>query len=355
MKNRQFAYGIIEGFYGRPWSWEDRDSTLAFMQEHGYEFYIYAPKSDKFLRDQWKDAWPQAEFHRLSIFAQNCKENGIRFGIGLSPLEIYFDFSRQAKNDLKRKIRLINALKPDILSLLFDDMKGDNAKMAALQIDVLNYTMDVSDADSLIMCPTYYTTSSILEKVFGKMPENYFEDIGKLTDPSVDIFWTGEEVCSNEYSETHLKTMTGLLGRKPFIWDNYPVNDGSRLAPFLRLRAFTGRPYRMSEWTAGHAVNPMNQARLSRIPMRSLQDNYVLKTGYSPEAAFVNAIQTLCGGELADCLLEDYEYFNDKGLESMSTEEKAAFIEKYSAFQSPYAREIVDWLEGKYEPAAVPV
>ena len=31
------------------------------------------------------------------------------------------------------------------------------------------------------------------------------------------------------------------MRRKPFLWDNYPVNDGPRMSQFLHLRAFTGR------------------------------------------------------------------------------------------------------------------
>ena len=352
---KHFTYGVIEGFYGRPWSWKDRDDVVAFMQEHGYDFYIYAPKSDRYLREQWQQPWPEKEYDQLLNFAETCQAKGIRFGIGLSPLEIYFDFSAKAKNDLKQKVQLINNLKPDLFSLLFDDMKGDKAKMAELQIDVLNYTMDVSTAESFILCPTYYTTNPILEQIFGKMPDKYFEDIGRLTDSSVDIFWTGDEVCSTEYTETHLKSVTEMLDRKPFIWDNYPVNDAPWMSPFLHLRAFTGRSHRMSEWTAGHAVNPMNQACLSQIPMRTLRDNYALMGAYSPEKAFVEAVRTLCGNELGECLIEDCDWFQDVGLEKMSPEEKVASAEKYRSFQSPYAKEVVDWLEGKYAPSTVPV
>ncbi|MCP4752703.1 MAG: hyaluronidase [Proteobacteria bacterium] len=350
MRERQFAFGVIEGFYGKPWSWEDRRQCAEFLQEHGYEFYIYAPKSDRYLREQWQEDWPQKEYDRLIEFSETCREKGIRFGIGLSPMEIYFDFSGKAKEDLKRKIRLIDDLKPDIFSLLFDDMKGDKAKLAELQIDVLNYAMDASTAESFIICPTYYTDDPILEQIFGNMPDNYLEDIGKLVDSSVDVFWTGDKVCSTQYTEEHLKKVTDLLGRKPFIWDNYPVNDAPWMSPFLHLRGFSGRSHRMSEWTAGHAVNPMNQAWLSQIPMRTLQKSYALKKDYDSEASFREASRTLCGEKLGECLIQDRDCFQDRGLENMSQEEKAAFAKKYRSYQSSYAQEVVDWLEGKYQP-----
>jgi hypothetical protein len=42
--------GMIEGFYGKPWTWEEREENVAWLARHGYRFYLYAPKADPFLR-----------------------------------------------------------------------------------------------------------------------------------------------------------------------------------------------------------------------------------------------------------------------------------------------------------------
>jgi len=42
--------GIIEGFYGPLWTWAERRSLVKSLAPHGYEFYLYAPKADPFLR-----------------------------------------------------------------------------------------------------------------------------------------------------------------------------------------------------------------------------------------------------------------------------------------------------------------
>ena len=57
-KKRASQLGIIEGFFGREWQWEDRANYAEFLAQHHYDFYIYAPKSDKFLRTQWQQDWP---------------------------------------------------------------------------------------------------------------------------------------------------------------------------------------------------------------------------------------------------------------------------------------------------------
>src|SRR5690606_279775 len=54
-------FGLIEGFYGRPWSWEERAGTIETLAPHGYRFYLYAPKADPYLRKRWKEPHPDME------------------------------------------------------------------------------------------------------------------------------------------------------------------------------------------------------------------------------------------------------------------------------------------------------
>jgi beta-N-acetylglucosaminidase len=42
--------GIIEGYFGRAWSWDDRGAVIARLAPAGYCFYHYAPKIDAKLR-----------------------------------------------------------------------------------------------------------------------------------------------------------------------------------------------------------------------------------------------------------------------------------------------------------------
>jgi hypothetical protein len=51
--------GIIEGFFGKPWDWESRLSGTDFLRDCSYQFYIYAPKSESFLRRRWREPIPR--------------------------------------------------------------------------------------------------------------------------------------------------------------------------------------------------------------------------------------------------------------------------------------------------------
>jgi len=349
MTDRRFSCGIIEGFYGRMWRWKDRIASIDFLYDIDFKYYIYAPKGDHYLREKWRLDWPDDQYNRIMTFSEICKRGGIQFGVGLSPMEIYDNFEKKEKDELRHKVLMINDLRPDILCLCFDDMRGGKSQLAENQAKVFDFITDISTAKRYFLCPTYYSYDPVLEKLFGKMPDNYLPDLGKMIDPEAEILWTGTKVCSTEYIESHLSEVADLIRRKPFIWDNYPVNDAPWMSTYLHIRAFTNRPYHMSEWTSGHAANPMNQAWLSQIPLKTLYMNYALKDQYDPELAFVESTKGLCGETLGACILDDVSSFQDRGLQEMSEKEKDSLIKKYGSFKSPYAAEIVEWLEGKYE------
>ena len=348
--------GVIEGFYGEPWSWEERAGYAAFLKRHGFSFYIYAPKADGFMRKKWREPFPEELEKKLTILSGQCRAAGVEFGVGFSPYEIYLSpFNCEVKSLLQARINVFNRIGVDKFGLLMDDMKGDSPELAARQIEIVNWVAARSTAKQLIFCPTYDSLDPVLEKLFGKKPEGYLETLGKELDPKVRFFWTGELVCSKSYSAGHLRAMTDLLGRKPFLWDNYPVNDGPRMCKFLHLRPMTGRPASMGEWLSGHAVNPMNQPTLSRISLLTLKFSYELGEAYKPAEAFLEAAQTITCREMALRLEKDIPDFMDRGLDKFTAEERAALKEAYGPYldssenrTAKAAREIIDWLDGRY-------
>lgn len=344
----KFNIGVIEGFFGKQWDWEVRCNYAQFLKNNSYDFYIYAPKADRHLRKDWRQDWSNAHWQELIQLGYIYHQAGLKWGIGFSPFEIYLNYDVQAIKDLEDKIRYLNHLRLDMLAVLFDDMRGDCREISKIQVDIVHRIAELSNAKTFIMCPTYYTYDPILDKLFGEKPDNYLQTLGKALDPVIDVFWTGPEVCSKSYPESHLKEVGELLGRQPFIWDNYPVNDGAKISQYLHLKAFENRPYQMSELVSGHAVNPMNQAHLSQIPLMTLTMSYQRQNSYSPSDAFLEAVERLCPAELAHALVEDVSLFQDYGLEQLPTNIRQYLTKKYEAFDSPYAREVLQWLKGEY-------
>lgn len=348
--------GVIEGFYGEPWSWDERAGYAPFLKQYGFSFYIYAPKADGYMRKKWREPFPADLEAKLARLSAQCHASGIEFGVGFSPYEIYLSpFNGEVKDLLQNRIDAFNRIGVDKFGLLMDDMKGDSPDLAKRQTEIVNWAAGRSKAKQLIFCPTYYSLDPVLEKLFGKKPDGYLEQLGKELDPKVRLFWTGELVCSKGYSEEHLKATAATLGRKPFLWDNYPVNDGPRMCKFLHLRPMTGRPSAIGDWLAGHSVNPMNQPTLSRIPLLTLKFSYEQGVEYRPEEAFLKAAEIVTCREMALQLEKDLPDFMDRGLDRLAEPERARLKKTYEPYLSSSlnrtagaAREIADWLGGRY-------
>jgi hyaluronoglucosaminidase len=339
--------GLIEGYFGQPWPMTDRKAVISALAMRGYSFFHYAPKADSFLRRRWREPHPDDAFAALADLAAHCRAAGVRFGVGLSPYALFQDFSGAARTDFVAKVRTLDALGLDDLAILFDDMRGDFPELAARQAEIVHCAMAETRATRIFTCPSYYTDDRVLDIVFGPRPAGYLEALGRRLDPSVQVYWTGEEVCAREYSPGHLRRVAQTLARKVTLWDNYPVNDGPRMSRFLHLRGFTGRPAAIATEIAAHAVNPALQPHLSLIPCATLRSSYSEGSAYEYMRAFRDAARALCGPELADAFERDLMAFQDQGLERLG-ERAAALRGKYEAFDSPFAHEIVAWLNGLY-------
>jgi len=339
--------GLIEGFFGRPWSWAERADTIRFLAPRGYGFYLYAPKADAHLRRRWREPHPEEVLAELASLRETCRAEGVRFGIGLSPFELHLQPEAGWQDALARKLADLAQLRPDDIAILFDDMRGDVPDLAARQAAIVQFAAERAGADRIFCCPSYYSDDPIVDAAFGERPPFYLEQLGRLLDPAIRIFWTGEEVCAREFSPGHLARIAGQLRRKPFLWDNYPVNDGARMAQHLHLRAFTGRPAAIAGQIAGHGVNPASQPVLSRIPALTLAESYRDGEAYEYGAAFARAARAVLGEDLAARVGRDLLALQDRGLDRLA-ERRAVLRARYAAFDHPAAREIMRWLDGHW-------
>ena len=113
--------GVIEGFYGEPWSWGERTDYAIFLKKNGFSFYIYAPKADGYLRKKWREPFPKLLEEKLSKLAGQCHSAGIEFGLGFSPYEIYLTpFDLEAKRLLQHRLDVFNRIGVNKLCILMD-------------------------------------------------------------------------------------------------------------------------------------------------------------------------------------------------------------------------------------------
>lgn len=340
--------GIIEGFFGRPYSWDERADLVRALGSAGYGFYLYAPKADAHLRKLWREPYSDHQLEALASFASVCRAEGVRFGVGLSPYELYRDFDGAARNALAAKLEQLASLGLDDLGVFFDDMRGDLPDLAARQVEIVHWIAGRVPEARLIVCPSYYSDDPVLDRVFGQRPPNYLEDLGLGLGPAIEIMWTGEEVCSLQFTTAHLDRVAGQMRRKPFLWDNYPVNDGPRMSRRLHLRAFTGRPAAIGDRIAAHGINTASQAVLTRIPALTLLDSYRDGEAYAYGDSFRRAARQVLGEDFAGLVERNLLALQDSGLDGMSDELKGRLRHRLVEYDHPAAREIEAWLDGAY-------
>jgi hypothetical protein len=341
--------GLIEGFFGIAWSWDARRDAVQTLAPHGYRFFLYAPKADSYLRRRWQEPHPDAELQDLAAFAAFCRGHGVRFGIGLTPFELHLSPGEDWRSLVDSKLASLAGIGLNDLAILFDDMRGDVPELAERQAAIVQHAASHGLASRVICCPSYYSDDPVLDRAFGQRPERYLETLGRLLDPAIEIMWTGEEVCSREYSPAHLDRIAEQIGRKPFLWDNYPVNDGPRMSQHLHLRAFTGRPGGIGGHISAHGINPASQPQLSLVPALTLAMSYRQGEAYSYGAAFDEAAADLLGPDLARRLRIDLLSFQDRGRDRIGPHRTAELRNIYAAFRHPAADEVVAWLDGVYE------
>lgn len=357
--------GVIEGYYGRPWNWSDRYSFVRFLAEYKLNTFIYAPKADAKLRHDWREPWTDSELDRLHELARTASEVGVSFGVGFSPIGVVdlspADSLTQSKDSesLAVKLRQIASLNVQTLCLLFDDVPETGKNMATTQLKLYNRVASICLPERLIVCPSYYSSDPQLERLFGPRPEHYWTDLGRGLDSGTDFFWTGERVCSADYSVENLLFIADQFSRLPVIWDNYPVNDGAKLSRFLNLGPFLGRDALKSH-SAGQLVNPMNQSFLSRLSIATILGLYeeTDAVGEQPtrqDRRWEAAARRQLSGDLFADLKKNRDLFQREGLDGLSDEHRQALVGKYCRHDSPFGNEVVDWLEDRYlfDPACL--
>ena len=102
-------------------------------------------------------------------------------------------------------------------------------------------------------------------------------------------------MVSVRIAEEDVREFEEVIGRKPFLWDNYPVNDYYRIGakwdrPRLNMGPFMGREPAIIRHLAGYFSNPMNEPEASKIPLLTLSDYLDNPSGYSPERSFERAV-----------------------------------------------------------------
>ena len=206
--------GIVEGFYGRSLSFDDRHSIVQSLSKNNLNYYLYAPKEDPFLRNHI-DLEPTPEWQNLfKDFVNLSTKHNVTIGVGLAPID------KKHTSELANKIKLFVDLGISNFSLLFDDI--DQEFSLVEQLDIFHETKNNFNDISLNFCPTVYC-SELIDK--DKNHQDYFNEFCSIFPKDEDFFWTGEKVISKNINKECEKILEPFNKSNICIWDNYFTTD----------------------------------------------------------------------------------------------------------------------------------
>jgi hyaluronoglucosaminidase len=276
--------GVIEGFYGPPWSPPDRLAVIEFLAARGMNAYVYAPKSDPKHRSRWRDAYDAAELASFGTLAARTAHHHTKFGFALSP---GLDMDYRGKDDrdvLVAKFAPLLDAGVEWVVLALDDIPN-RPGLAVEQADLATWLLEALRARHadlhLTLVPTEYV---------GTRPTAYLADLAAGLPPAVDVMWTGPTVCSPVVRAADARAWaSALVGRRPLLWDNYPVNDGT-MERSLHLGPYQGREPEVTDELDGVLCNPMLQAHASQVALATAADFLTAPEKYDPEASWADAV-----------------------------------------------------------------
>jgi len=298
--------GVVEGFYGRPWSQSDRLDVLRFEGQHRMNLYIYGPKDDPYHRKLWRELYPPEQLKLIGELAQVAHDNFVDFSFAVSPgLSMIYSSDADFKI-LTQKLATVQALGITNFALFLDDVPQhlvhpeDQARfhtLAEAHSQLINrlyaYLKDISPDNNLTVCPTTYTNE------WGS--RDYIRELGAEVRSDIPIDWTGTEVMPRTITAGQAEQWGTNLRRKPLVWDNYPSDDGNNA--LLNLGPLLDREPMLFTAVSGLFSNPMNQAHASFIPLQTQADYLWNPIVYNPQISEQHAITSQYGSD-APALLD---------------------------------------------------
>ncbi len=291
------ARGVVEGFYGTPWSHEARLSLIDFYGRFKMNTYVYGPKDDPYHSSPyWRDPYPAAQARNISELVRACERNRVDFVWAVHPGQD-IQWNEEDYGRLVAKFEAMYDLGVRAFAIFFDDISGEGTDPMR-QVELLNrltaeFVAVKGDVAPLIICPTDYNRSWANPTDKGSLAV-----YGRELDSSVRVFWTGDAVCSDVTAST-LKWVGERIQRPALVWWNFPVTD------YCRNIVMQGPAYGLEknlgpDNLCGLLTNPMEHAEASRLALYGVADYAWNTKDYDALSSWERALALLAGEEALD-------------------------------------------------------
>ena len=298
VKNR----GIIEGYYGVPYSADVTKDLFRFMARYKMNTYMYGAKSDPYHSRYWGDPYPTTiteDQQRIGYLTQDmmrditkvAHETKVNFIWAIHPGKAFANAEDpQVLDKIMTKFASMHQLGVRQFGVFVDDvgvpsdpsiMKlcADNLTELQNRIDKSWNQAGTNDADTVK--PLHYVPQLYAHGWVSQDRAREFYESLSSTPEKVSIYITGRDVWSVPNNDD-LALVSSWLGRDLSWWWNYPCNDQDPTKLFVmdtysnfRDETHINNLSRIEKRLAGLntlIINPMQQGELSKVALFSVAD-----------------------------------------------------------------------------------
>ncbi len=282
--------GVIEGFYGTPWSPEQRLRLIELLGKWGLNTFMVGPKDDPWHRMNWKAPFGADLMAHVDDLVEQGRRNNVAIAVAMSPgLTIRYSNPDDIQA-LVAKAHDLMAHGVSHIALLVDDIP-----------DTLQHPQDQSQFESIAQAHVHLVNEfakTLLGKVevtvcplvyHGLGTEQYVHDLGQGISPDINFMWTGRQICSRYLHSSDAKVLKQISNHRPLFWDNYPVNDVA-MTYELHIGPLQGRDADLGDFAEGLLSNPMSAFESSLIPLRTIALYLNDPGNYDPDTAWAQAV-----------------------------------------------------------------
>ncbi|WP_443075794.1 beta-N-acetylglucosaminidase domain-containing protein [Streptomyces sp. TRM 70351] len=303
--------GTTEGFYGQPWTHEQRLALVDFLARTKQNRFLYAPGDDPYRAARWRDPYPAGQRAAFRELAERARAGHVTLAWAVSPGQRFCFASAEDRRALLRKLDGMWALGFRAVQLRFDDVsytewhceadadaygRGPQAAATA-QAELAGAVL----AHLLRRSPGQGT--DVRRQPLSVLPTEFYQEgrteyraalAGRLDD-RVQVAWSGVGVVPRTITGRELGRAREAFAHPLVTLDNYPVNDYAEDRLFLG--PYTGREPAVAAGSAALLTNAMEQPVASRVPLFTAADFAWNPRGYRPEESWRAAVADLAGSD----------------------------------------------------------
>ena len=268
--------GFIEGYYGNPWSVEDRSDLMTYGGYYKLNSYFYAPKDDPKHRTEWRSLYTESELQWIKGLADSGNASKTRFVYGIHPFpgNDPFAIGKNEGNydrdlaDLKAKLKQVIDQGVRQVAILADDFANPGGELGVRLLKDMTTWLETE------VRAEYPDMKTVLPYIpFDYMGNGSGTEFTHLKEApeNVQIVMTGGKIWG-EVAQSFSQTFKNNTGRAPYYWINWPCTDNSKKHLIMGGNDTFLQPGVDPDLIEGIMLNPMQQSEANKSALFAVAD-----------------------------------------------------------------------------------